>query len=125
MNDTIPTELKEAYKEIIDSQRNSAVFFGDSTYELCYGFMHAAYTLGSEWKWISDSLPEIMPDKGYSENVLAIVDGYPEMMVMCYSEIIGDNVSYGWCNCYGDINGDGEYDADYKVIKWQYLPQSK
>ena len=60
MNDTIPTELKEAYKEIIDSQRNSAVFFGDSTYELCYGFMHAAYTLGSEGKWISveDRLPE-------------------------------------------------------------------
>ena len=74
-------------------------------------------------KWISvkKGKPKLIKGKDYSENVLAFCNGRLE--VMCWSYIEADEDSgFAWCNCYGDIHGDGEFDDEYKPTHWQPLP---
>lgn len=76
-------------------------------------------------KWV-DALyqtPELIKDKDYSKNVLAIING--QLGVACYCfhyEEDGENNGYYWANCYGNIDGDCEWDDDYEVTHWQPLP---
>ena len=80
-----------------------------------------AYLAGynaSKWIECSEKLPE--PEV----RVFAIVKGYKDIEVMMRSWLSfeDDTNGYVWCNCYGDINGDAEFDDDYKVLAWHYLP---
>lgn len=86
----------------------------------------AEIALESQWVSVDDRLPELIEGKDYSANVLAWCDG--RLMVMnlwfgpCENDKGEDCFGYLWGNCYGDINGDGESDADYEVTHWQPLP---
>ncbi len=75
------------------------------------------------WISVKDKLPPLIKYSNHSDNVLAICNG--KLMVMCYSYIFGDDSGYFWTNCYGDIEGDGEFDDDYDVTHWQPLPDVK
>lgn len=86
-----------------------------------------AFKAGAEYaqqfkaKWVSveERLPNLIKDKDYSENVWAWCDGELKVMNLCYMHDHG----YAWADCYGDINGDGEFDGDYKVTHWQPFPK--
>jgi len=89
--------------------------------------LRIAFIAGAEFanpKWIkcSDRLPEIIEGEAYSQNVLAIVDGYTNIQVMCLFWIDAQS-GFVWCNCYGKIDGDGEFDDNYNVLMWMPLPQ--
>jgi hypothetical protein len=76
-------------------------------------------------RWIdaNEAQPLFVENEDYSPNVLAICNG--ELMVMCYcynpSE---DDAERGffWANCNGNIDGEAEFDDEYDVTFWQYLP---
>lgn len=69
-----------------------------------------------EWIDCSERLPEIIGGKDYSENVFVICDDKLMVMAYCWVES-----GYHWCNCYGDINGDPEFDDEYKPVKWRTI----
>lgn len=75
------------------------------------------------WIKADEELPDLLPDCCFSKNVLARVEGYTDIQVMCIEFIRSENGKwvYVWENCYGDINGEGDYDDDYKVIEWKYI----
>jgi hypothetical protein len=66
-------------------------------------------------------MPATIEGKDYSANVLVILDGKIGVMAYCYIDCDEDS-GWAWCNCYGDINGDPEFDSDYKPTHWQPLP---
>ena len=76
-------------------------------------------------RWIdaNEAQPLLVENEDYSPNVLAICNG--QLMVMCYcynpSE---DDAERGffWANCNGNIDGEAEFDDEYDVTFWQYLP---
>ena len=70
-------------------------------------------------------LPSMIDDKDWSENVLAEVEGFKDVQVMCLYYMPDDEGDwhYVWGNCYGDIHGDGEVDDDYNVISWLPIPK--
>jgi hypothetical protein len=75
-------------------------------------------------EWISSkkSVPQLLEGKNYSKNVLAVVNG--ELNVMCYIRVHdGEECFYGWANCYGDIDGEGEFDDDYAEVIWMDFPE--
>ena len=79
--------------------------------------------------WIDPAkhLPENMPGKDYSANVLALVEyrGKVHRLVMAYIWAHCEDVAhsgYVWANCCGNIDGEAEHDDDYNVIGWQPLP---
>ncbi len=75
------------------------------------------------WINANEEQPLLIENEDYSPNVLAICNG--QLMVMCYcynpSE---DDAERGffWANCNGRIDGDAEFDDEYDVKFWQYLP---
>jgi hypothetical protein len=74
-------------------------------------------------KWISTKTPPPMiEEKNYSENVFAILEG--ELAVMCFCYMPDDNGEwcYAWCNCYGQIDGDAEFDENYYPTLWMPMP---
>jgi len=73
------------------------------------------------WVKVEDRLPEVKKGKECSENVFAICEGRLKVMAYCYieSEEAGGWV---WCDCYGDIYGDAEFDDNYNVTHWRPLP---
>ena len=76
-----------------------------------------------DWISVEDRLPELKEGEDFSENVFALVNS--KLMVMAYCWIDCDEDSgYAWCNCNGDINGDPEFDDDYKVTHWQPFPEA-
>lgn len=78
---------------------------------------------GMQWVSVEERLPKLIEGKDYSENVLAICGGNLMVMAYCHSndEEIG---GYYWANCYGDINGDPEWDDNYEPTHWMPLPAS-
>jgi hypothetical protein len=66
-------------------------------------------------------MPATVEGKDYSENVLVILAGKIGVMAYCYIDC-DEGSGWAWCNCYGDINGDPEFDSDYKPTHWQPLP---
>jgi len=81
----------------------------------------AGYEEAMRWRDPKEELPELLPDCDYSNNVLAQVEGFTETQVMCLLFVPDDEGGWGyvWANCYGDINGEAEWDDDYKVIGWR------
>lgn len=73
----------------------------------------------NEWISVSDRLPELNAE-GFSENVFAIAEGYDKLLVMCYCTMPEGRV---WANCYGEIDGHGEWDDEYIVTHWMPLPK--
>ena len=81
----------------------------------------AGHKEAMRWRDPKEELPELLPGCDYSNNVLAQVEGFTETQVMCLVFIPDDEGGWGyvWANCYGDINGEAEWDDDYKVIGWR------
>lgn len=73
--------------------------------------------------WISvDTPPEFIADQNYSERVFVISEGKVEIMAHCWINN-GEAAGKVWCNCYGDINGDPQFDADYSPTHWRPIPK--
>ena len=92
---------------------------GDTSLDI-RGAWDAGFLAGAQSGWVKveDGLPEL------DVRVLAMVEGYTDMQVMVREWHNFDEENYGtiWCSCYGDINGDGNYDDDYVVTHWMPLP---
>lgn len=74
------------------------------------------------WIEVNRRTPQMIKGKDYSENVLVVCDGI--LMVMCYGYVNdGEDGGWVWSNCYGDINGDPQFDDQYKPTHWQPLPK--
>lgn len=69
-----------------------------------------------QWISVDDYVPDLIVKQDCSKNVFALCDG--KVLVMTYCFIKEDDGHYVWCNCYGDINGDGEFDNNYEVTHW-------
>lgn len=71
------------------------------------------------WVSVEDDLPDLIKGQDYSAPVFALCEG--ETLVM-RSFFIREGDGYrAWANCYGDIDGDGEYDDQYDVTYWHPL----
>ena len=81
----------------------------------------AGYNEAIRWRDPKEELPELLPNRDYSNNVLAQVEGFTETQVMCLLFVPDDEGGWGyvWGNCYGDINGEAEWDDDYEIIGWR------
>lgn len=71
---------------------------------------------------VSEALPETKDYRNgscYSETVWA-TDG-KEIYVMRYAYVTDDdnNRLFAWCNCYNNLEGDGEYDDNYIILGWK------
>jgi len=74
----------------------------------------------SKWK---TGFPDLIEGKHFSDNVIAEVEGYADVQVMCVFELTEDGRTHlVWANCNGDIYGEGEYDDNYNVIRWTEIP---
>jgi hypothetical protein len=76
----------------------------------------------NSWQDANKSQPALN-DENHSENVLAFCNG--QLMVMCYCYNPSEDDSergFFWSNCNGQIDGDAEFDDEYDVTFWQYLP---
>jgi hypothetical protein len=75
------------------------------------------------WIDATKETPKLIEGKDYSPNVLAVCYGELKIMCYCWIDGVGNELGgYYWANCYGDIYGDAEWDDDYNVTHWQYLP---
>ena len=72
-----------------------------------------------EWIKVEDRLPDL------GVNVLAMEKNHTEIGVYALCEMADDNneLCTPWCNCYGDVNGDAEFDDEYVVTHWMPLPE--
>ena len=76
----------------------------------------------NSWQDATKSQPKLN-DENHSENVLAICNGQLMMMCYCYNPSEDDaERGFFWSNCNGQIDGDAEFDDEYDVTFWQYLP---
>jgi hypothetical protein len=76
-----------------------------------------------EWINVKDRLPTARDGYGDADrNVLVWCDG--QLMVMAYCEMRDDDGHEVdvWCNCYGEIDGDPEWDDNYEPTHWMDLP---
>lgn len=67
--------------------------------------------------------PPLIEGQNYSENVLAEVEGFIDLQVMCYIYVEGEDGGFMWATCNKTLDGDAELDDNYTVIKWQYIPK--
>ena len=89
--------------------------------QLAKKYFVAGYNEAMRWRDPKEELPELLPGCDYSNNVLAQVKGFTETQVMCLLFVPDDEGGWGyvWGNCYGDINGEAEWDDDYEIIGWR------
>lgn len=91
--------------------------------DIDFGYWLANEVINEAMRWRDpkEELPEFISGCDYSNNVLAHVEGFTETQVMCLVFIPDDEGEWGyaWANCYGDINGEAEWDDNYKVIGWR------
>ncbi len=114
------TNLEKSKRLVIEYAAEHNVFLEGNTR------LFEIINIAAEPDWLYPSkkqFPRIIKDKDFSENVLAVCNGV--LMVMCYAYVDGlvEEGGYCWHNCYGNIDGDGEFDDNYIVDKWQYLPK--
>ncbi len=79
-----------------------------------------------EWIDVNDRLPELIEGQDYSENVLAIEAKHTGVQVFCLCFIPDPETEkwhYVWANCYQNIDGDAEFDDNYKITHWMPLPK--
>lgn len=77
-------------------------------------------------KWIYNRPPELIEGQNYSENVLAEVEGFTDLQVMCFCYNPSEDeeeCGFFWANCNKQLDGDAEFDDNYNVIKWQPIPK--
>lgn len=75
------------------------------------------------WIDASKQTPDLLENENYSENVWAICNGQRMVMCYCYNPSEDDSErGYFWANCYGQIDGEAEFDDDYDVKYWQPFP---
>ena len=74
-------------------------------------------------KWVSgDEFPDLLTHQGCSRNVIAEVEGCKELLVMCAFFLKEDDGHIVWARVYDGLNGDGEHDDNYNVIRWTEIP---
>ena len=78
---------------------------------------------GNKWIRVKDKKPKAIKGHDYSENVLVICNGRLMVMAYCWIDCDEENSGWAWCNCYGDIHGDAEFDDDYSPTHWMPLPK--
>ena len=76
-----------------------------------------------KWIPVEKRLPKLIEGKDYSENVLAVCNNELMVMQLCFLKNDDGNWEYYWCNCYGNIEGDGKLDDDYTPTHWMPLPE--
>lgn len=74
----------------------------------------------SKWK---TGYPDLIEGKHYSKNVLAEVEDFTDLQVMNAFVLRheGEKIMK-WARVYDGLNGDGEFDDNYNVIRWTEIP---
>lgn len=75
-----------------------------------------------DWIDVKERTPDLIEGKDYSENVLAVLNGRLAVMAYCYIKDDDGGWFYAWANCYGNIDGECEWDDNYNVTHWMPLP---
>ena len=122
------TPIPEEFTKVMHAR---AVQYGGgrSGYESFTDGAEWAYRLlssqGLRWVKVEDGQPKLIEGKDYSDRVFVICDG--KLMIMTYVWIDEGSeeglFGYVWANCYGNINGEGDWDDDYKPTHWMKLPE--
>lgn len=100
---------------------------GHADMNAVFSFAEAYAQHVEETAWVNacERTPDLIEGEDYSENVFAICEGLSGIQVMCLcwnpSEDDAER-GYFWANAYGKIDGECEFDDDYKVTHWQSLP---
>lgn len=79
-----------------------------------------------DWNDAKIITPDLVENQDYSENVLAVVEGFKDVQVMCYCYNFSEDDKergYFWANCYGKIDGEAEFDDNYTVTYWRSIPK--
>lgn len=74
------------------------------------------------WISVEDKLPKVREGEDNSENVFVIDDGRVRVMAYCWINA-GHDSGWAWCDCGMQIDGDPEFDDDYKPTHWQPIPK--
>lgn len=107
----------------------------DYNCELCHGVGYIESSAashptkqGMKWVDVKERLPEVKQGEDNSENVFAILDGRVRIMAYCYIDEGYDDMAekslggWAWCDCGMQIDGDPEFDDNYKPTHWMPLP---
>lgn len=77
------------------------------------------------WIPCSERFPDFIEGKDYSENVFTMCNGFIGVMAFTkQNDLETDGYYTAWANCYGDINGEPEYDDDYYPTHWKPLDKT-
>jgi hypothetical protein len=107
----------ETYFDFLDKEEKPLIYKAMEE----YAKQREIYKNG--WIDANEKQPLLVENEDYSPNVLAICNG--QLMVMCYCYNPSEDDSergFFWANCNGQIDGDAEFDDEYDVTFWQYLP---
>ena len=123
---TEPTEALKEIKRCTWTAEDFNISDGFESHEVvdkndAINIANIAFNEAIRWRDPKEELPELLPNRDYSNNVLAQVEGFTETQVMCLLFVPDDEGGWGyvWGNCYGDINGEAEWDDDYDVVGWK------
>lgn len=120
-------ELLNPYSLIVKEKLEGDYISQESCVSLMLQFAIDAFEAESHanqdgWVSVEDRLPDLIKGQDYSETVFAMCEG--RMLVMRSVLLNEDGNPYRvWMNCYGDIDGDGEYDDAYNVTYWHPRPK--
>lgn len=81
-----------------------------------------SYGAAQAVRWIptTESTPDCLPGKDYSENVFTTDGKNIYVMAYCYEHDAG---GFLWGNCYGEIDGDPQTDDEYSgITHWRLIP---
>lgn len=130
MNNT-PQRIIDASKDYLEKLRiSSASIDPRRDRDRNLGFIAGAMFVLNDWVKVEDGLPFVKEGEDNSENVFAIVNDRIHIMAWCYIDEGFDDESgkdlsgWVWCTCNDDIYGDPEFDDNYEVTHWRYLPKS-
>ena len=73
----------------------------------------------SKWK---TGFPDLIEGKTYSRNVIAEVEGFTDLQIMCVFHITDDIDYMAWDKGFDGLYGDCVFDDNYNVIRWTEIP---
>jgi len=123
VNSTLDVAPKKRSKNLTSYEIETVAMILAKVYDAMEEYAKQREIYKNGWIDANEEQPLLVENEDYSPNVLAICNG--QLMVMCYcynpSE---DDAERGffWANCNGQIDGDAEFDDEYDVAFWQYLP---